>query len=574
VLRFVLTGWRPYVGRGLLIVGCLLLQQGYSTYVALSLKLIIDQALQPQARAVLLRVIALLLGGFVLCTLASIGESRLTARVAAGLLSDLRSRLYQHLQRLALAYFVSAQAGDIGARFGNDLSDLEKGLVERPIDGVSALLGLAMNLPLLLLLDWRLFVLASLALPLGSLGSRSLVRRAAAASYQRKRQEAQLSSTVSEQVRLQPVIKAFGLQATLHSRFAQKLTQVEAATFQESFLSALVATSTSQTVLLIQILCVAAGALLAAGGHLTAGGLAAAVGLLGNIIKDAYTLTKKVVPGLVKASGGLHRIDEVLREQPAVQDAPTATTLPRFTKELRFEAVRFSYGADRNQLDGLSFAVRAGTRVAICGPSGSGKSTVLSLIARFYDPQQGRVLFDGQDVRAVSQASLRAQLGVVFQEPLLFDSTIADNIRLGLPTASDATVEQAARAAELHDQIEALPQGYQTVVGELGGRLSGGQRQRIALARALLRDPPLLLLDEATSAVDPATAALLEQTIDRLAAGRTVITVTHRLAAAQLADQILVLRDGQLVESGRHQALLDQRGLYYDLWQTEHGTGT
>lgn len=572
VLRHVARAWRSSLGLGAAVLLCLFVQQGFATYFAVSLKLLIDRALLPDGRQVLWRVLAALLLGSLLSIAAAVLEGYLTARVSARVLSDLRARMFRALQALSLGYHAGAKSGDVGARFGNDLAELEKGLVERPIDGASALIGLGINLPLLCLLDWRLFALVALLLPATLLGGRGLLRRAAAASYERKRQEARLGAEVGEGVRLQPVIQAYGLGEIVGGRFAARLREVRRSTFRESFLSALVATSASQAVLLVQLLGVAAGALLCASGRLSPGGLAAAASLLANVVKDAYALAKKVVPALLKASGGLRRVAELLQERPAVVDRPGAADLAAPPAELRLDGVSFSYDGGRRQLEGLSLVIRAGTRVALVGPSGSGKSTVLALLGRLYDPQEGAVRFDGRDLRELSSASLRRQLGYVFQDALLFDSTIADNIRMGSPGADQAAVERAARAAELHEQVCALPLGYETPVGELGGRLSGGLRQRVALARALLRDPPILLLDEATSALDATTAAALERTIDRLAAGRTVITVTHHLAAAQRADEIFVLREGRLVESGPHEALLGRGGLYAALWRSATGS--
>jgi ATP-binding cassette subfamily B protein len=250
---------------------------------------------------------------------------------------------------------------------------------------------------------------------------------------------------------------------------------------------------------------------------------------------------------------------------------PEATPLPRFAKAIRFEDVDFSYTDGQRHLRGVSFAIHAGESVAFVGPSGSGKSTILNLLTRFYDPVAGQVAIDDHDLRHVTQTSWRAQSGIVFQESFLFNTTIRENIRVGKPEATDAAVEAAARAAEMHDLIERMPHGYETVVGERGNRLSGGQRQRIAIARAMLRDPAILILDEATAALDAATEAAINLTLAQLARGRTVIAVTHRLASVGQADRIFVLNHGQLVEQGRHPVLLAHGGVYTQLWHKQSG---
>src|SRR5581483_6836635 len=277
------------------------------------------------------------------------------------------------------------------------------------------------------------------------------------------------------------------------------------------------------------------------------------------------------IPSLVQGLGGFRRIGELFAEEPEVVDRAEAELLPRLSREILFEDVTFAYGDAAPSLRAVNMRIPAGESVAFVGSSGSGKSTALSLLMRFHDPSAGSVSFDGQDLREASQQSLRAQMGVVFQESVLFNDTIRENIRRGRPDATDEEVESAARAAEIHDIVLAQQNGYDTVVGERGGLLSGGQRQRIAIARAIVRDPAILVLDEATSALDAATEAAINATLARVAQGRTTVSVTHRLSAAAGADRIFVLEQGELVESGSHQELLAAGGIYAMLWSRQAG---
>jgi ATP-binding cassette subfamily B protein len=268
-------------------------------------------------------------------------------------------------------------------------------------------------------------------------------------------------------------------------------------------------------------------------------------------------------PEVMQAAGSIRHMNELFAEKPRINDAPDAIALPRLQREIVFDRVTFGYnGADRHLSD-LSFRIPRGSRVAIVGPSGSGKSTILNLILRLYEPVEGSVTIDGYDLRKVTRESLLSQIAIVFQESFLFHTTIRENIRLGRAGASDAEVEAAARSAEIHDFIESLPLGYDTNAGERGSLMSGGQRQRIAIARALVRDPAILLLDEATSALDHATEAAILATLRRAAAGRTVISVTHRLSSAVDADIVLVMAGGELVEAGGHEIL---RRLWNEPW--------
>jgi ATP-binding cassette subfamily B protein len=254
-----------------------------------------------------------------------------------------------------------------------------------------------------------------------------------------------------------------------------------------------------------------------------------------------------------------------------VQDAPNAAALPRVQKDIRLDNVTFSYTGDRPQLQNVSLMVPAGKHVALVGPSGCGKSTILQLLLRFYDPQQGQVLYDDTDVRGVRQTSLHDQVSIVFQDTFVFNTSIRENLRYGRIDATDAEIEAAARQAEIHDFILTLPEGYDTAVGERGGRLSGGQRQRLAIARALLRNPAVLLLDEATSALDPQTEASIQATLGRISAGLTTIAVTHRLAQAAQSDHIFVLQAGVLIEQGTHADLMAANGLYAHLYEEQQG---
>ena len=268
----------------------------------------------------------------------------------------------------------------------------------------------------------------------------------------------------------------------------------------------------------------------------------------------------------------MRRVQELLDERPTVLEGHGARALPPLLSGIRFEGVKFGYKPERDDLSGVTLELPAGTRVALVGHSGCGKSTCLKLLMRFYDPREGRVLFDGIDLRAARLDSLYEQVGVVFQESFLFNTSVRENIRLGRPGATDAEVEAAARAAEIHEVIMRMPEGYDTSVGERGGLLSGGQRQRVAIARALIRNPSLIILDEATSALDPDSEAAINETIERVSLGRTVVSVTHRLSSVVNYDHILVFHEGSLIEQGTHEDLLYREGTYAAMWRRQTGT--
>lgn len=322
--------------------------------------------------------------------------------------------------------------------------------------------------------------------------------------------------------------------------------------------------------MLLHVLVIGIGTYMASNNHISIGTLAAFQTLFLSLSLAVTTLTQ-FMPSVLLAQTGLTRIDELLNETPHVLDKADAKMLEKFHKEITLDDVTFSYtGGEPNLID-ARLVIPRGSFAAFVGSSGSGKSTVMNLLVRFYDPDKGAVCIDGTDIKELTQRSLRSRMGIVFHESLLFNTSIRENILLGKPGATEKEIFAAAKAAEIHDVIMGLENGYETQAGERGARLSGGQRQRVAIARAILRDPEIILLDEATSALDPATEASINATLEKIGKGRTVISVTHRLNSIVNADCIYVLEKGRIAESGRHGELLHANGFYKRIWQKQSG---
>jgi ATP-binding cassette subfamily B protein len=548
----------------------LLLDAGLSAALPLGIKFLVDEAIVPQDRRLLFWVLSALVAATLVVSAAAIGRDWLYAYVGAGVLQDLRLALFEQLQRLSASFHAQTQAGDVLARFTTDLAAVESTVSIVLPWGLMATLTIVWSLVVLFALQWQLALLALVAIPLSLLGPRLLGPRAASAGYRVKLGEATVTSAVQESLAGQYVVRAFGLEGGMRDAFSRQLSELAHRSRRFNFLSGLVQRTPNLTVGLVHVLVLGGAAFLTFRGALSIGALLSFDLVFLNFSGGVASLTE-IAPSFLRASGGLARIDELLGEQPSVRDPEEPRELPRLARAITFRDVSFGYTADQLNLVGVSFEIERGSHVAFVGRSGSGKSTVLSLLLRFHDPTSGSILIDGVDLREVRQSDARRQMAIVSQESFLFDTTIRQNLLAAHPTASEAEIEAAARAAEAHAFIDALPERYDATVGERGARLSGGQRQRLAIARALLRDPAILLLDEATSALDAATEATLDRTLTRAGKGRTVITVTHRLHSIVHADRIFVLEDGHLVEQGRHDDLVRRAGVYAEIWRRQYG---
>ncbi|MHB8619882.1 MAG: ABC transporter transmembrane domain-containing protein [Chloroflexota bacterium] len=564
------TWLTPYRGRLALIVLALMIELGFNTAFPLSLKFIIDRAIG-QHDGQLLAMLLLGLGVlFVLASLAGIGRKYVTAYVGAHTLNDMRLGMFDHLQRLSVGFYETAEPGDLLSRFTNDMTVIENALVRSlPLVALSAL-EVSVSAGVLVMLDWRLGLLTILLLPLAVLGPRLASRSAGDAGYRRKTNEAGITSAIEESIVAQALIKALRLEPLVLKRFDASLRKLADASAQVGFLTGLMTRTSDIGMTLVQLIVVALGAIMAFNGALSIGALFSFVGFLLSLGVAVFDFSQ-ALPDWIQASGGLRRVDQLLNVPRAVVDSADAAPLAPLTREIQLDHVFFSYIGARPNLSDASLVISKGQRVAFVGRSGAGKSTILSLLLRFYDPSSGSILIDGEDLRNVTQESLRRQLAMVFQQPILFRGTIRENILLGKPDATDEEVIAAAQAADIHETISELQAGYDTPLGANGAGLSGGQRQRIALARALVDQPPVLLLDEVTSALDPQTEAAINATLEGLSNEHTIIAVTHRLASVVQYDRIYVMADGHVAEHGSHTELLRLGGLYTRLWQEQAG---
>jgi ATP-binding cassette subfamily B protein len=571
-LSKVWTFCRPFLtpyGRAIALVGAgVLIEATFNVLMPLSLKVLVDDVFARRDRNALLVVLGVLAGSGLLVSAISVAYERLDARVGAAIVADIRERLFRHVHDLPAAFHARTRAGELLARFSVDMATLEESVLNAASWAALPMVELLAGLALLFVLNWKLAAVTLLIFPFALVGPRLIAPRAVDASYALKGREAAALGTVHEQIGAITVIKAFGLRAVATVWFRARNREVASAMRRSIFLDAMVERSVTVAVLLLYVLVLAGGAVLAFEGVISVGTFVTFESVFWEISYNVAHVTQ-FVPMLIEGAGAARHMQELLDEPITIFDHPAARELPRMREGISFEGVSFGYTAGALDLDRLTLTIPAGRRVAIVGPSGAGKTTILGLLLRLYEPGAGRITIDGTDIAGVTMDSLRAQMAVVFQENVLFHTTIRENIRLGRPDARDEDVVAAAKQAEIHRFIRSLPAGYDTLVGERGATLSGGQRQRIAIARAIVRDPAILLLDEATSALDQTTEAAIGTALRGISAGRTMIFITHRLTSVAEMDDIVVLDRGRLVQRGTHAELLAQPGLYASLWKAQ-----
>ncbi len=484
---------RPYRLRCALILLGVLVQVGFYMFLAFFYKMVFDRVIGGHDGQFLANILSLTGLFVVLLILAELIQGYLSADLGARVTSDIRQGIYTHLQRLSMGFYARAQVGDLMTRFTNDLSVIDRAVTISLYKVSYHTIAAFASVVLLFFMEWRLALITLAALPLSALGPKLFGSRANRAGYELKQEESRLTGLLQENVLAQKIIRAFGLQKAFLDRFQDQQGEWRRKSVRMNLSSSFSEKVASLGILLVQVLVLGVGAYLSLRGYLSGGALVGFVGLLASLGNAAKSLTT-FIPDLVQAAAGMQHIDELLNEQPEFIDVG-ASPVPQFSREIRFENVTFSYTGREVNLDKVSFTIPAGKSVAFVGRSGSGKSTVLNLITQFYKSEDGSITIDGHDLKKGSEESLRAQIGPVFQDTFLFNATIRENIRQGRLEATDEEVVEAARAAEIHDFIEGLPQGYETVVSQTGDHLSGGQRQRLALARALLRNPSPLAND-------------------------------------------------------------------------------
>jgi ABC-type multidrug transport system fused ATPase/permease subunit len=574
---------RPYTGWLIIVLVAMLMETAMSLAAPWPLKVVIDSVLGDHPMPVWMRGLSpgdskmglAFLAGVGVVLIALIGalstyiDNYFTESIGQWVANDLRIRIYDHLQRLSLAYFDKQQTGTLLSTITSDVSTIQNFASSNTLDLLIDVLTIFGVLALMFWLNWD-FALIAVAVAPGLLIFVSRFKRAVKkATHEVRLHQADIVSVVKEGLESVRVVKAYGRESLEDSHLSEVSHEAVDAALKARRVKSLLSPIISVVVALCTAVVLWRGASLILRDLMTVGALTVFLAYLGKFFKPVQDLAKNT-NAIAQATVSLERIKRILDTDDVIKDRADAQTLETVHGAIAFENVHFGYEVGAPVLKGVDFVIEAGQTLGVVGTTGGGKSTVVGLVPRFYDPDDGRILIDGVDAMQYTKESLRKQIGFVLQDTVLFRGPIKSNIAYGRTGATDTEIIQAAKLANAHDFISAMPHGYDTLVGERGLTLSGGQRQRIGIARAIIRNAPILILDEPTAALDTESERLVMEGLTKLMKGRTVITIAHRLSTIRDSNKIIVLDRGIVAEQGTHDELLARKGIYSELYRIQY----
>ncbi|MDD6219082.1 MAG: lipid A export permease/ATP-binding protein MsbA [Selenomonadaceae bacterium] len=559
---------KPYIKRLCIAVVCMVVAAGCNLYVPWIIKDMIDKVLMEKDMELLNLICVGIIVVFLIRGIFYYAQNYLISFVGQRVIIDVRQQLFEKFQRTSVSYYDKNQTGAIMSYVTNDVGAMQAAVIDNMVEMVTEGSILIGSVAMMFYLDWKLTLLTFIIVPLVGYAMNIFGRKMKSSGTLIQERISDVTSILQETLSAARVIKSFVREDFEIKRF-DKANYLSFRANMKNVQVASMLTPVVETTAAMAVACILwVGGYEVVNGVMTAGALVAFLTYAINLANPVKRLSR-VYGNIQKAMASADRVFEVLDMDEGLYDKDDAVKMPPIKGQIKLDNVTFGYIEGENALENISLEVKPGQMVALVGPSGSGKSTIANLVPRFYDVNSGSVTIDGIDIRDVTMASLREQVGLVPQETMLFSNTVMENIRYGRLEATDDEVIAAARAANADDFINGLPDKYQTRLGERGANLSGGQRQRIAIARAILKDPQILILDEATSALDTESEKIVQEALDKLMIGRTSIVIAHRLSTILKADQIFVVEAGHLREQGTHEELLAKKGLYKTLYDIQ-----